>query len=167
VYDYISFAEEHKDAFYPYTGNYEALKKADKIVLWSWPGSGKINDISKWRILSLIDFRVLYAYKDEQGREWGYIGMDPRSGYSSDDAWICLNDPANENIPAFYSPQPKAWQPPKSWYFMPILHHLLQTQSPKSSLLIISLVCLLVAVTAALILAFWRPNKGSESGKMN
>lgn len=151
VYDFISFAEEHKDEFYPYAGSYEALKTAQEIVLWSWPGSGNtpklLHATPREAISSDESFSFSHAYKDDQGREWGFIGY----WYGYRNVWVCISDPANSGIPAFNpAPQPQLWQPSDA-------------SAPKNvfpmSLLIIILVVVLVVGTAVLIRVFWRPNK--------
>jgi hypothetical protein len=105
VYDYISFDEDHKNDFYEYKGGYESLKNAKgKVVLWSWPGSGKVKGTVDVSEIPEYDPRFSHAYKDKQGREWLYT--DYWCGYRN--FWICLNDPTNAKIPAFNpAPQPK------------------------------------------------------------
>jgi hypothetical protein len=149
VYDYISFAEEHQDDFYAYAGNYETLKGMKKIVLWPWPGSGG----AQRNLEAITDenyhvFSISHAYRDEEGREWGFIGY--WMGHKN--AWICLSAPENRGIPAFNPPPPPApWQPDEG-------------SVPKSALPLpfpaIVLTVAAVALTAALIRAFWKPGKG-------
>lgn len=147
VYDYISFAEEHQADFYPYTGSYDALKTAKKIVLWPWPGSGKTQ--GSLEAIEDENFQVSHAYTDEQGREWGFVGY----WYGRRNAWVCLNDPANSDIPAFNpAPQPDIWQPgaadaPKGGLSVPIF--------------IVILVAALVVGTAVLIRVLWKPKGNS------
>ncbi|MDR1131112.1 MAG: hypothetical protein LBL15_01690 [Oscillospiraceae bacterium] len=151
VYDYISFSEEHQDDFYAYTGSYEALKTAEEIVLWSWPGSGDTQ--GNFETLSdenSENFSLSPAYRDGQGREWGFIAY----WHQYRNVWVCISDPTNSDIPAFNPPpQPELWQPD-------------DTNAPKSGrstpLLIIILVTLLVASTAILIRVFWKPNQGKR-----
>lgn len=147
VYDFISFAEEHQDEFYSYTGSYDELKTAEKIILWSWPGSGIKQETLE---VSSMDenFSVSHAYKDEQGREWGFIGY----WYGRRNMWVCVSDPANSEIPTFNpAPQPELWQPG-------------DTNIPQGGLstplLIIILVAVLVVGTVILIRVFWKPNRG-------
>lgn len=152
VYDYTSFAEEHQDKFYTYTGGYDMLYETDDIVFWTWPGSGEMAWIleDKWRN-SETDSNFLkasHAYKDSEGREWGFFGYV----YGNKNSWVCLSDPGNTEISAFNPPpQPELWQPD-------------DTNSPKSGLstplLIIILVTVLVIGTALLIRVLWKPNKG-------
>ena len=73
VYDYISFDEDHKNVLYEYKGDYESLKSAEgKVVLWSWPGSGKVKGTVDESEIPEYDPQFSHAYKDNQGREWLY-----------------------------------------------------------------------------------------------
>jgi len=111
IYDYISFEKEHQEEFYTYSGDYEALYEVDDIVFWTWPGSGVWDLI--FNAASLPEDIGIYfdnsnTYRDEQGREWGFIGYM----YGKRNFWICLSEPDNKDIPAFNpAPQPKIRQP--------------------------------------------------------
>jgi len=143
VYDYISFEEDHKNEFYSYTGGYDTLKITDKIIMWSWPGSG----VQQGAIEQKIDdyFSVSTAYTDMQGQEWGFINY--WHGYRN--CWICLSDPSNSGLSALNPPsQPPLWPaktPHKSLLSIPVL--------------IMVLVAVLVVSTAVLIRALWKPKK--------
>ena len=103
VYDGISFREEHYDEFYNYKGEFDT---SGDIVLWTWPGSGDVNfvlDTDQWRSDDFDDLTFSIAYKDIEGREWGFIGYY----YGSRDVWVCIDDPSNQDIPAFNAaPEP-------------------------------------------------------------
>ncbi|MDR2854534.1 MAG: hypothetical protein LBV40_00005 [Methanomicrobiales archaeon] len=102
IYDSLDFEQEQKDNFYPYTGSYDVVLSAEKLVEWQWPGSDREKRIieNKDTISKYAD--VLYAYKDEQGREWGKTSYTER--------WICLSEPENNKIPTFYqAPEPIKW----------------------------------------------------------
>ncbi len=92
-YDYLAFENDYGSSFVPYDGDYSTLKGAEKVVMWTYPGSGEISgtldDISD-------DFAVGSAYTDESGTKWGYVGYY----YGMKNFWICMDDPANENLPA-------------------------------------------------------------------
>jgi len=105
-YEKEDFEIENNDNFYIYTGSYDAVLSAERLVQWQWPGSDKekrvIDDTGKIHLYANVHF----AYKDAEGREWG------KSKYS--EWWICLSDPENSsNIPAFNpTPEPRRWVPP-------------------------------------------------------
>ena len=102
TYDRQDFETLNKDYFYTYTGGYEAVLNAKKLVEWEWPGSDKEKRIVESYIAERAN--VLYAYKDRDGREWG------KAKYS--ERWICLRDPENNKIPSFYPAlQPTRWSP--------------------------------------------------------
>jgi len=105
-YDYISFDEEHSSEYYSYSDDDTTHEPID-IVLWTWPGSGEIaSTLQKEWLDPDTDSYILNgptrAYKDSDGREWGFVGYF----YGSRNSWICLSDPSNDNIPAF-NPAPE------------------------------------------------------------
>jgi len=105
-YNKYDFERQNQDSFYEYTNEiYEEFISADRIVVWQWPGSDREKYIYD-RYNYKSDFsEVHYAYKDEDGREWGYFGEFVN--------WVCLSDIANKsNIPSFNpAPQSIAWNP--------------------------------------------------------
>lgn len=114
-YDDISFTEEHKNEFYPYTGDYEALKKVKEVVPWSWPGAG--TKVENFRGFIVFSFNIEFSdvYKDEQGRKWGKMTIPQTHPYLYSDRdqviWICISDPENNQIPAFNPPRKIKWKP--------------------------------------------------------
>ena len=75
------------------------------------------------------DISIAYAYRDQQGRIWGFTYMsyshrsypspyiDNRPYYvnRSLTGWVCLSDPSNGDIPAFNpAPLPTKWRPDSS-----------------------------------------------------
>lgn len=156
IYDYISFAEEHGNEFYTYTGNLDALpEEPSDIVLWKWPGSGKNTRIDEPTDVpaSLVKSNT---YKDEQGREWIFMSSYYYEG------WICISDPTNTNIPAFNpAPEPMKWGPEGTqqtaagWE-----SHDIQPAPAKFSLpvSVIIITAVLVICTAILIGIFWKKN---------
>jgi len=138
------FAEEYREEFYTYSGNYDAALAADKLVLWEWPGSDRAKRILDYgsyddrdsfygrqaRLyknadtdigLRITDISANYAYKDKDGREWGYVDISYtyiplEDGIERFDTggvreWICLSDPENSDIPAFNpAPTPTKWE---------------------------------------------------------
>jgi len=183
VYVRDDFNDEHRDEFYAYSGSYDAVLSAEKLVVWEWPGSDRAK-----RILDYDSFvgeqatvysnpssdcgfiikgiSAIVAYKDEDGREWGYVNINYtyssweegtpsyRAGQTGNLAeWICLSDPQNSNIPAFNpAPEPVKWKPDNSpepsfeSTFNPLL-------------LIISIAAAVVIVTAVLIIMFRKRTK--------
>ncbi len=106
VYDSLAFCDEHKDDFYPYEGAYDALTKVESIVLWSWPGSGKIQSTLDSRKVN-GSFKVTEAYRDAEGREWGFLQYFG----GSRNAWILMSDPGNEAVEAFNLPPEHTFKP--------------------------------------------------------
>ena len=104
MYDPSDFERENQSNFYPYTGSYDAVLSANKLVLWEWPGSDRERRVIENKETISKFTHVLYAYKDRDRREWGkttYMG-----------GWICLSDPENNEIPAFYPDLgPRKWVP--------------------------------------------------------
>ena len=108
AYDYICFNEDHQEEIYNYTGGYDSLKEAEKIVLWSWPGSGVELSSIQQGDFDYNNLGIDSAYKDGEGREWGFIGY----WYGARNVWVCISDPSNSDIPAFNpEPKPALWQP--------------------------------------------------------
>ena len=105
VYEPSDFDQEYQEAFYPYTGSYDAVLNADNLVEWQWPGSDQEKRIIEGERAIDRFTNVQYAYKDAEGREWG------KASYG--DGWICLTDPNDSTIiPAFFpAPEPKPWSP--------------------------------------------------------
>ena len=169
VYDYLSFDEEHQAEFYPYTGGYEALYEGGEIVFWTWPGSGeaawtfKPDNIENNQNFLTAD----HAYKDSDGREWGFFPYV----YGHRNSWVCLSDPFNSSLPASDpAPRPEL-RPPKEPDAVntstdaPVTRPA-DGENPETSdaggpptLLIVILVSALVVGTALLILALWNPKK--------
>ena len=157
LYDYVAFAEEHQDEFYPYRGGYDEIVKAGSAVLWAWPGA----DEPLW-IVEDIDnmvFTIGQAYRDGEGREWGFIVY--AHGYS--DEWICISDPANRDIPAFNpAPAPAVWVSDTEHVDI-YKHGGKPGLGGKMLTVIIVLVAAVVVVTVVLIKRFWKPNKNRET----
>ena len=69
------------------------------------------------------EFDAKYAYKDNEGREWVYFVVKGAAvGFHSnvnEEGWICVDDPANADIPPFKpAPDPIRWSPKGNpdWY---------------------------------------------------
>ena len=152
LYDSQDFEEENEDRFYVYTGSYDALLSAEKLIIWQWPGSDREKIIREEFIIDTESPRT--AYRDAEGREWGktrvaniisYAGIDPTDPINiwGNRGWICLSDPENNtDIPAFNpAPKPVKWSPngESNW------------SSNNTPLLVIILVAAFVAGAAAYI----------------
>lgn len=69
IYQTEDFERENSDSFYTYTGSYDAVLAARRLVDWQWPGSDREKRIINDNIQRYADVR--YAYMDEEGRECG------------------------------------------------------------------------------------------------
>jgi hypothetical protein len=147
LYDYVAFEEEHYDEFYQYAGDFTAIKETGSVIVWTWPGSGN----SPWTVndLNVESFQISYAFKDEDGREWGFIPYL----YGSRNLWICISDPVNRDIPAFNpAPKPVKWETDTN-------HIEIEKTDNIMIIFIVVLISILVASTATLIKVFWKQQK--------
>jgi hypothetical protein len=147
LYDYVAFEEGHLEDFYEYEGDYTEIEEAGAVEAWPWPGA----DSPLWTIddLNISSFQVQHAYKDDHGREWGFVPYL----YGSPNIWICLSDPLNKDIPAFDpAPQPIPWVSDTA-------HIDIGESENASPTLIIVLVLVLVIGTVFLIKTFWKPKR--------
>lgn len=91
IYDSIAFEEDHGAEFQEYDGSGDDLTEA---YLYSYPnGSFQMLLVEAKEYLPFADtFQNLYT--DENGLRWTFVGyyMGRR------DAWICIDDPLNENL---------------------------------------------------------------------
>ena len=115
AYDYISFLDEHMGEVYSYRGDYASLYEPVDLVFWTWPGSGNISRVLETKYTQYREdilktgALILYGYVDSEGREWGMVS---RYAKYDENTWICLSDPANQDIPAFNkAPQPELIPP--------------------------------------------------------
>ena len=127
------FEREFADEFYEYTGDFAAVLAANRIVKWQWPGADRETSVitgfrgedSAWDI-DIEDFTdIVYAYKDEDGREWGRLG-------SFFLRWICIDFPEDDTLPSFNpAPEPVKWSH-EGQYSFPYLIELFSVISSKS-----------------------------------
>lgn len=134
-YDRRDFNRIHRNEFYEFIGEFDVGLLTDRLVTWQWPGSDLPNTVLWFdegydynQGVDIIDINIHFAYRDIEGRQWGHVEIeaeanflvnpdDERSsmvrGIRTWDAWICLDDPANEtNIPEFNpAPAPQEWSP--------------------------------------------------------
>jgi preprotein translocase subunit SecG len=148
VYDYISFAEDHADELLSSTAavRYAAVKEAEEIVFYTWPGSGvtavTMDKDTKTRWLENNSGYSQTSYTDGEGRDWALIGY----AFGIRNVWLCLSDPANAEIPAFNPvPAPALWQPggPPPW-------------EPPIPLITGILIAVVMIVTVVLIRVGWK-----------
>jgi len=162
LYDYVAFAEDHLQEFYPYTGDYAKIKETRSAMVWPWPGADhSLYTFEDLDAGSLERFGGLSAYKDAGGREWGFIGYL----YGRQNAWICLSDPLNKDLPAL-NPAPE----PDIWVSETPHVDLKQTAGADGFpvlVVVIALVVALVAGTAVLIKVFWKPDQTNPEEKAN
>jgi hypothetical protein len=124
IYTREDFEAEHKNDIYDYYGKMDSSLK--KLVIWEWPGSDRAKRVLDDKDVKIGDFSpVKSAYKDSDGREWGYIEIRYRVEMYwlglSWNGWICLDDPENSNLPAFNpAPEPVKWLPGAFQGFAPI-----------------------------------------------
>jgi len=177
IYDQQDFEEENTDKFYTYTGSYDAVLSAKRLVVWQWPGSDKEKRIidEKDTIIECANVlnkyvNVLYAYKDNEGREWSNTAIM--------DGWICLSDPQNSSIPAFHPALQSAkwssdgiydWSSNDVTIWPPVdVIKLLSFDTTVYSfdklLLIIAIIAVLVADAVVLIKVFRKLDKTKQEG---
>jgi hypothetical protein len=155
LYDYISFEEDHLEEFYSYDGDYTAIKDTMAAIAWPWPGCE--TPIWTFEGLDTEHFWASFAYRDEEGREWGFISYL----YGSRNIWVCLSDPLKRDMPAF-----NVAAAPAPWVSETEHTDIGRSANPPLTL-IICLVAVLVIGTAALIKIFWKPNKNKPGGEEN
>lgn len=154
VYDYISFAEDHRAGFKPYTGDYSEFKSGGPVVFWTYPGSGVVA-LEEDEFEFNDYFEILDTYTDEENRLWGFVGYY----YGIRNVWICISDLSGAGIekappsalPAAATAVPDTELP--------------ATGGDENSavLLIVVIVAAVVVVTAVLIAVFWKKSAKKES----
>jgi hypothetical protein len=155
LYDYVACQQDHFDDFYLYAGDRAEIRKTKAAIAWPWPGA----DSPLWTIedLDISSFRVLHAYEDEAGREWGFVAFL----YGSQNIWFCLSDPMNRDMPVFNpAPKPTAWIPETA-------HKDIGKAENPMLVLIIVLVAALVIGTMILIKVIWKPSENKLGGNGN
>ncbi|ABX42773.1 hypothetical protein [Lachnoclostridium phytofermentans] len=90
-YDGIAFCDDHISELKEYQGEFEQYQIKKEIFVWSYPGSGEIAK----RFKEFDPSRITSVYTDEQGQTWGYIQYH----LGQVNAWVCISDPENEDLP--------------------------------------------------------------------
>lgn len=101
VYDSGDFLMEHQAELEEYGGELDDYQVQERMVVWTYPGSGKIkcqlfepmfdNDIPAYE----------HLYTDVDGNRWTYLGYY----YGSIQGWVCIDDPESEEIASSYEPE--------------------------------------------------------------
>ena len=118
-YTGTDFVHDNKDNLYAFSADIRKSITTETFVLWEWPGSDREKIVCGKNAVNNIDLYLdvynyspktgEYAYKDAEGREWVYIATHLNRPIRG---WICLDDPENSDIPAFYpAPEPMKWSP--------------------------------------------------------
>ena len=155
LYDYVAFEEENLHQLYEYAGDYAELAATKSALAWPWPGA----DEPVWTIqdIDMEHFGVMHAYKDGQGREWGFVTYL----YGSRNIWFCLSDPLNRDIPAFnQTPEPMQWV--SDTEHTNIEETWLERNETSVVVVIVILVAALVAGTVILIKVFWKQEENTK-----
>lgn len=101
VYDNSDFLIEHQAEFAEYSGELDDYKVQERMVVWTYPGSGKI----KCQLFEpMFDNDVPgydHLYTDVEGNRWTYLGYY----YGSVNGWVCIDDPESEEITLSYEPE--------------------------------------------------------------
>ena len=94
--DYISFREAHEQEFVEYDPAYDnALEGLETVVLWTYPCSGSM-EAEEMDVRGVQDMRFDTCWRDSQGRMWAFVSYC----YGVRNTWICLDDPANQELEA-------------------------------------------------------------------
>lgn len=101
VYDGNDFLREYEEEFEEYGGELDDYTVKEQLVVWSYPGSGKViaglfpqmfeNDVPDYE----------HLYTDEDGNRWTFIGYY----YGSVRGWVCIDYPEEEDIVISYEPE--------------------------------------------------------------
>lgn len=96
VYDEQSFEKDHAEEFTSYDGSFDKVcaSAGQRVILWSYPGSGAIAGDLKTLDSSSGALKPSAVWMDANGRVWGRI-----EDYKGVRGWACLSDPADESLP--------------------------------------------------------------------
>ncbi len=156
VYDYISFAEDHRSEFKPYTGNYDAFKNSEPVVFWSYPGSGVV--VWEEDAFEMNDFfEFSDTYTDADNRLWGFVGYY----YGARNVWVCISDPSGASIekaqPSPSDSETISTAPSAETSVLPNAGTQTEQNNQASMLfVIIAIVAAVVIITGILIAVFWK-----------
>ena len=94
VYDNGDFLIEHQAELEEYGGELDDYKVQEKMVIWTYPGSGKIKCELFQQIFDDDIPGYDHLYTDENGNRWTYLGYY----YVSVKGWVCIDNPESEEI---------------------------------------------------------------------
>ncbi len=100
IYDNDSFLSEFENEITQDTDDLK-LPKTDNLVFWEYPGSESYYEMEPWND-SYLDIDYLYAYTDENGITWGYVGY-----FYGMRGWLRTDDPANTTSPEILDRKPE------------------------------------------------------------
>ena len=157
IYDSREFFNEHEDEFISRPFDISDLDLDGDLVMWSWPGSGKVS--GTYDTLHLFGNETNMnigeiVYIDKFEREWGYMAYF----YGFRDVWICITEPSNSNILAFNpAPAPDLYPAaePGSVPASDSAGYGSSVQGPSGLILAATLVSLAVTLSLVLIFIFW------------
>jgi len=157
------FKKENQDRITKYTGSATELQNTKGVVLWGWPGSDRPKKVYEG---SYEDLRIDKVYNDPEGRTWVEVYLWYGHNWG-DYGWVCLDDPTNSEIPAFYpEPKPRIWTPDATYDWTvdsPILTYPVAPQDKTTTILLIVGAAVLVAAVAAGVLIRRRRAKRPSS----
>lgn len=91
LYDYIDFNKEHEKDFYEDKNTHSYTS----AVAYDYPNGTVDHVVDGEEATYLLDGLVFNSlYKDENGREWGFIGYR----FGRRNIWICLDEPENTEL---------------------------------------------------------------------
>ena len=150
IYDYLSFAEEYAGEIQDYGGQFADFDgQADQVAFFAYPGAPQPQETRRLeQIPDLVDRLagsggepscISRIFVDEEGRTWGFVPYL----YGRLNAWFCLDEPDGEDFPVRAVEEPE---------LIPARDPVL----PARAYLPFLLVGAVIAVTAALLLRFYR-----------
>ena len=137
-YDHVAFREQYGDQFIP-NDEGRSIPEGQPIAMYAYPGAPDPFLVDMGDGLTPAEL-----YVDAQGRTWGSVDYY----YGIRNTWVCMDDPANENLQnGAMEPLPAGFSAPKS------------LPSGSRLGLIACVVGGVVLVTAAVILILFRRKK--------
>lgn len=94
LYDSAQFMADHADEIKETSIALYERCEGKEIIMWEYPMSGVQS--TDYRMTNYQDLIINQVYTDPEGKEWGYVGYW-RGRWN---AWIYLDDPSNDNLPA-------------------------------------------------------------------
>lgn len=98
VYNGNDFMREHEAEFEEYSGELDDYTVQDKLIVWSYPGSGKMKSWLNGSSINEDMPQYEHLYTDADGNRWTYIGYH-RGAHNG---WICIDAPEAEVLYVSY-----------------------------------------------------------------